>query len=338
MQIVKRKPITLSSDIIFGQTDCAEHMSSPQSEQFYIKAYTGAIVDTFFGKLVFDITGMSAKPTIPILREHERDRVVGYGSGNANDGSFDVVGKFSKHTKDAIECAKLADEGYPWQASVGVRPTKVRILSAKETAMVNGSPVSGPAEIWTASEVGEVSFVSLGADSNTSISTFSDSAGDVEAELEISDEAQPQETIKEELPMTKEELLAAHPEIAAELKDEGIKEERTRVMAILSESTDHMPVLKQAIELGTPADAIFKALYEAEKNFRASGLQKLADQAPQSVGQTRDETIDTPTVSFSGKVAELMATGITRASAIKQTAGVHPELHKQYIAKINEGR
>lgn len=337
MQIVKRKPITLSSDIIFGQTDCAENIGSPQSEQFFIKAYTGAVVDTFFGKLVFDIAGMSAKPTIPILREHERDRVVGYGSGNANAGSFDVVGKFSKHTKDAIECAQLADEGYPWQASVGIRPGKVRVLSAKESATVNGSLVNGPAEIWTQSEVGEVSFVSLGADNNTSISTFSDSAiGEVEAELETSDEAPPQETIKEELPMTKDELLAAHPEIAAELKDDGVKAERTRVMAILSESTDHMPVLKQAIELGIPADGIFKALYEAEKNLKASGLQKLADQAPPNVGQTRDETIDTPTVSFSGKVAELMATGITRASAIKQTAGDHPDLHKQYIDKINE--
>jgi hypothetical protein len=281
---------------------------------------------------------MSSKPTIPILREHERDRVVGYGSSESGITSFDVIGKFSKHTKDAIECAQLADEGYPWQASVGVRPCKVRVLSKNETAEVNGAMLSGPAEIWLKSEVGEVSFVSLGADNNTSISVFADSAVEVEAEIESLDETEPQETIEGGKSMTKEEFLTQYPDMAAELKAEGINAERERVMAILSHETDHYAILKSAVECGTAADGIFKALYEAERNFRMGGLQKLADQAPPSVGQTRDEVIDTPVKTFMGEVEKLSAAGMTRAQALKKTAGDHPDLHDKYIKDINERR
>lgn len=335
MKTVKRKPVSLTGAVsIFSEKKNAHD----STRMFAIDAYTGAVVDTYFGKLVFDVSGMSAKQKIPVLREHQRDRVVGFGEASQEGKVFQVHGKFSESTPDGKECLALADEGYPWQASVGVRPCKVRLLSKNETAEVNGAMLSGPAEIWLKSEVGEVSFVSLGADNNTSISVFSDSATEVEAEIESSDEAEPQETIEGGKSMNKEEFLEKYPDMAAELKAEGITAERERVMAILSHETDHYAILKSAVECGTAADGIFKALYEAERNFRMGGLQKLADQAPPSVGQTRDEVIDTPVKTFMGEVEKLSAAGMTRAQALKKTAGDHPDLHDKYIKDINERR
>jgi len=333
MKTIKRKPITLTGDVTTFAANSGEPIRT-----FAINAYTGAVVDAYFGKLVFDVSGMSAKPRIPILREHARDRIVGFGESSQDGKTFSVTGQFSESTPDGKECLSLAAEGYPWQASVGVRPCKVRVLSVKESATVNGQPVTGPAEIWLKSEVGEVSFVSLGADNNTSISVFADSAVEVEAEIESSDEAEPQETNQGGKSMTKEEFLTQYPDMAAELKAEGITEERERAMAILSHETDHYAILKSAVECGTAADGIFKALYEAERNFRMGGLQKLADQAPPSVGQTRDEVIDTPVMTFMGEVEKLSAAGMTRAQALKKTAGDHPDLHDKYIKDINERR
>jgi hypothetical protein len=153
--------------------------SSSERPGFSINAYTGAIVDTQQNmKLVFDLDGMKSKPSLPVLREHERDRPVGYGSGQASGGAF-VVNGFFATSKDGIECLALAEEGFPWQASVGIKPISIRQLSPGESTIVNSRTVTGPAEIWLKSEVKEVSFVSLGADSSTSISVFSDQGGEL---------------------------------------------------------------------------------------------------------------------------------------------------------------
>ena len=331
MTTAKRNPFRLTASV---NTFAAA--SDQAIRLFSIDAYTGAVIDSHYGRLTFDVAGMKAKSKIPILREHQRDRIVGYGETFSQDQVFMVNGKFTAATPDGQECLALADEGYPWQASVGIRPVKIKTLKANETLVVNGKTLSGPAEVWTQSEVGEVSFVSLGADNNTSISVFSDSSIEIEAEIESSDEAPPQ-AIKEEPPMTKEEFLTQNPEMAAELKAEGIAEERARVMTILSQETDHIAILKNAIEAGTPADGIFKALYEAERNFRMTGLQTLSDQAPPSVGQTRDETIVSPVStpkSFFGEVELAMKEkSMTRAQAVRHVQAAMPDLHAAYIAE-----
>lgn len=145
--------------------------------KFKILAYTGAPVDVSFGMLIFDLKGLWAKPSIPILREHGRDRVVGFSESTWHDAEgFHVEGRFTG-TAEAAEVKGLALEGYPWQASVAVYPEKVTALDKGETAVVNGHTVSGPAEVWEEARVAEVSFCSLGADSNTGVVVFNSAEG-----------------------------------------------------------------------------------------------------------------------------------------------------------------
>ena len=56
MTTIKRKPLNLSAPVTFMGSD------SPSGPgRFSIKAYTGAIINTYFGKLVFEVSGMTSK-------------------------------------------------------------------------------------------------------------------------------------------------------------------------------------------------------------------------------------------------------------------------------------
>jgi hypothetical protein len=145
---------------------------------FEIQAYTGAAVECRWGKLVVAVDGISCKQQMPIFKDHDHKKIVGYSTSTSNKGTFSVKGVFSKATEAADEVKKLAIEGFPWQASIGVRPKKKQELKNNDSMVVNGRQVTGPAEIWLESEVFETSFVPLGADNTTSVAVFSDKAED----------------------------------------------------------------------------------------------------------------------------------------------------------------
>lgn len=160
----QRAALTLSAPLELESDD-----GDGDPKSFMITAYTGRSIGTGSGKVIFDVNGMKAKAKFPVLREHARDRIVGLGTKTWKDESHLFMrGDFAKDSQDAIEVKSLAMQGFPWQASVGIWPEKIKVLdSEKETAIVNGQEVKGPIEIWTQSHVGEVSFVALGADDET---------------------------------------------------------------------------------------------------------------------------------------------------------------------------
>lgn len=141
-----------------------------ETADFEIEAYTGQVVDRWWGKLAIEVGGITASQKMPILRDHKTSDIVGHSMKSWSDGSFMVSGKFSKSTETAKEVQSLAEEGFPWQASIGVKPRTVVEIKSGTSMNVNGNAVPGPAEIWVESEVYETSFVPLGADGNTSVS------------------------------------------------------------------------------------------------------------------------------------------------------------------------
>jgi hypothetical protein len=51
--------------------------------------------------------------------------------------------------RDGQEVLELAEQGFPWQASVGIWQVKIRSLkNEKESAVGNGQEISGPAKFW----------------------------------------------------------------------------------------------------------------------------------------------------------------------------------------------
>ncbi len=142
---------------------------------FSMLGYTGARITQFWDDFVIELSGMGADASFPILREHQRDRIVGKAtSWSVDDAGFHILGEFSETTPDAKEIRGLCEEGHPWQCSVGVWPVRVERIEAGASVIVNGREEKGPLNIWKESKVRECSFVSLGADPNTSAKKLSE--------------------------------------------------------------------------------------------------------------------------------------------------------------------
>jgi hypothetical protein len=147
-----------------------EAASDGKPRRFSMLGYTGKVIDWgYWGKFVIDLQGITAaKEHMPALRQHDASRIVGtIDSTEAADTGFMAAGNFSTATADGREVLGLADEGFPWQASIGVQAKKILEVGPGETHQVNGQEVEGPISVWMESEVFEVSFVPFGADDDT---------------------------------------------------------------------------------------------------------------------------------------------------------------------------
>lgn len=330
-------------EILSEQTAQGEGKADPK-RSFLITAYTGADIDRLWGKMVIALAGIKTKKKMPILREHERDRVVGSGKAWTDENGLYASGDFSKATQDAKEVLDLADEGYPWQASMYIRAKKVKVLeSDKEMEVVNGREIKGPADIWLESEVGEVSFVSLGADSETAAIAFSEMDEKTPVAITYNEKQITQESEENIMEFTIEKLAQEAPELLQDIRDQafylGAQAERDRVLAILKADGDKTVTLT-AIETGTQASDAFKLFYEALKQQKTDGLEKLGKEATKPAGQEQldEEYVDPDkkdTRPADVKLASMAAKlakdeKISLAEAQKRVFRENPDLAKEW--------
>jgi hypothetical protein len=310
-------------------------------KEFLITAYSGKLLDLgWFGKIIIDLKGIKADPKMPVLREHLRDRVVGFSKKAwVAEGNFLISGQFSQKTADAQEVLDLGEEGFPWQASVGIWPVKIKALASdKESVKINGQQITGPVEIWSESVVREVSFVSLGADDNTAAIVLS---REIEVPVEVEGALNKQED--EVMPITLAQLEKEAPELLTQIREQartegvtaglldGAQAERDRIAKILRADGDRALTL-EAVEQGETVEAALGKLLQAEKLSRNQELERLKANAPASMGQGVNSA---PEADFEAKVKELQAAGKTRAQAIRQAAQDFPELHQAYLDRHN---
>jgi hypothetical protein len=291
----QRAAMILSAPLALAQPGEGETKPPP----FLITAYTGAMVKTWWGKLLIDISGIKAVAKMPILREHLRDRVVGFSTKAWKDKqNFMIQGEFSQKTPDGLEVFDLAQEGFPWQASIGVWPEKIQILqSDKETVKVNGREVRGPLEIWRETTVREVSFCALGADPEAAAIVL---AAEVDREKVpvIIERAQIKEAeeimditlklMEEKAPgLLKEIREAAQAEITLgvtrETFEEGVEAERARSVKIL-ERAGLKGLTLELIQEGNTYEAALEKMVSHLDKMKAEALKTLGAQAPPPVG------------------------------------------------------
>ena len=170
-------------------TAAQETPGAKSLRKFSMLAYTGKAMDVFGwdAPIVVDLDGLfiSEKPR-PILKDHNQSIIVGHTTSITKDhGQLFVNGVISGTGRSATELVADADNGFPWQASLGARVLKAIYIPDGHQETVNGQTISGPVYIARQSQLGEVSFVSLGADDDTeshllranqanSLATFSD--------------------------------------------------------------------------------------------------------------------------------------------------------------------
>jgi len=158
-------------DLVAAKGDDAKDGAlSPR--KFGMVAYTGGPMRLagWPHPVVVDLAGMqvSAKSR-PILKDHNPSLIVGHTDSVRVEGSQLLVsGVVSGAGAVAREIVESSVAGFPWQASLGASAENVETVPKGRSAQANGRTFDGPVQVVRRSRLGEVSFVALGADDDTS--------------------------------------------------------------------------------------------------------------------------------------------------------------------------
>ena len=120
--------------------------------------------------VVVDLAGMAIpSQNRPIRFGHDAASGVGHTDQiRMEDGQLLAAGVVSRDTAAAKEVVVSARNGFPWQASIATSVDEFEFVKENQHATVNGRELAGPLNVVRKSVLGEISFVDLGADGQTS--------------------------------------------------------------------------------------------------------------------------------------------------------------------------
>jgi hypothetical protein len=183
--------------------------------------YSGKLIKGhwYWGDLAIDTAGIKmAKKNIPILEDHDTSKKIGFGSFATNEKhELVAVENTFVDTSFANEFQRLSDQGFPYEASLSGRPTKIQRLMEKEEAEVNGFTMKGPGTIWRESVIREGSICTFGYDPHTKSVAMTENE---EFDMEVN------ETLlkDKEVVMDLIKLKAEHPALYEEVISLGVKQ------------------------------------------------------------------------------------------------------------------
>lgn len=223
--------------------------------KFRMVANTGKVISShgWWGALGIDLDGVAFKQKLPALKDHDTEKPVGFTTKvERSDAGLVAEGQLLD-TEHARQVTELADQGFPWQASVRFEPVRVQVLVEGEEAEVNGQTMTGPGHVLRESVLREVTFTALGADDDTTAEPLA-KGGQLEAVFFKSEDDTMTEKQNPPAPpaaLSAAQVLEQHPTAAAELEQKGrqlgIEAERARALAILQ--TADPAQLELALEL-----------------------------------------------------------------------------------------
>lgn len=230
-------------------------------------AYAGGVLSYFGDSIAIDLDTLQfTGKQIPLLHNHDRDRVVGYGHLMREGNALIVEGEMLNNDH-ASEITSAADEGLEWQMSVHIESR--RTLTRNAGDVVNGQAITvDDVTVLADGVIREVSFTPTGVDADTSarilsLSLKSDKEQPMNKELEqqvatLSAEkanlAAENETLKQQLA---EQATTAK---LAQLSALGVEGERAAKLAKADDDT--FAALVEQIQLSAKQSAVMSASYE----------------------------------------------------------------------------
>jgi hypothetical protein len=120
--------------------------------------------------VIVDLAGLGIpSQSRPIRFGHDMQSGVGHtDSIKVENGQLAAAGVVSRDTQAAKEIVVSARNGFPWQASIGASVDEFEFVKENQKVLVNGREFIGPVNVVRKSTLGEISFVDLGADGQTS--------------------------------------------------------------------------------------------------------------------------------------------------------------------------
>jgi hypothetical protein len=140
---------------------------------FKMTAYTGTMMSSARDcplPLVIDLTGLEIpSQKIPVRFQHLAEYGVGHTTKVVlKETKVLAEGVISRETKYARDVVTAAQNGFPWQVSMGGPVQEYQYIAPDETVKVNGKMFKGACYVLRKMTLKEVSFVDIGADPNTS--------------------------------------------------------------------------------------------------------------------------------------------------------------------------
>lgn len=156
------------------QIQAAGDGAASKLRRFSMTAYTGGAMRLpgYGLPVVVDLAGMKVpSQRRPILRQHDPERPVAHSDQiEITQQRLKLAGVISGVGPAAQEIVAMADNGFPWQSSIGASVDSMEYLDKGANAKVNGRSFTGPLYIARQTVLGEVSFVPIGADGQSSAS------------------------------------------------------------------------------------------------------------------------------------------------------------------------
>jgi len=144
----------------------------PPLRRFSMVAYTGGAMRLagFGDPVVVDLAGLTIPAgSRPILRDHNRSLEVGHTEAiRVEHARLLVDGVISGVGPIAERIVAESVNGFPWKASIGAAVEEIERVPKGRQTQANGRNFEGPAQIVRRSTLGEVSFVTMAADDETS--------------------------------------------------------------------------------------------------------------------------------------------------------------------------
>lgn len=225
--------LKLDTAVTFLQAAEGEAAASPR--RFKIVAYTGSAIRQGWSRepVVIDVAGMQLPATVPVVLGHDYSlgSILGQGVPRVEGGQIVVEGEILAKNGNADQVLALAEAGYQFQASVGADVRRHQKIDADGVAQVNGTAHVGPVRIVKASSLREVSFVTLGADSQTSVAI---AAEEVAEEVSMAADANQKPTDE----VVETPVVAATAEVAVEPETVKASDESAALKAQIQSLTD----------------------------------------------------------------------------------------------------
>ena len=230
-------------------------------------AYAGGVLSYYGDNIAIDLDSLKFDgKQIPLLRSHDRDRVVGYGHLMREGNALIVEGEMLNNDH-ASEITSAADEGLEWQMSVHIESR--RTLTRNAGDVVNGQAITvDDVTVLADGVIREVSFTPTGVDANTSARILSLSLKpnpepemNKELEQQVATLSAEKETLAAENETLKQQLAEqATAAKLAQLSALGVEGERAAKLAKADDDT--FAALVEQIQLSAKQSAVMSASYE----------------------------------------------------------------------------
>lgn len=228
-------------------------------------AYAGGVLSYYGDNIAIDLDTLQfSGRQIPLLHNHDRDRVVGYGHLMREGNALIVEGEMlsNDHADDIVSAA---DEGLEWQMSVHIESR--RTLTRHAGDVVNGQALADD-DVLVLSDgvIREVSFTPTGVDANTSARILSlslkpDKEQPVNTEQQIAALTAEKAALTAENETLKQQLAEqARAAKLSQLSALGVEGERAAKLAKADDDT--FVALVEQIQLSAKQSAVLSASYE----------------------------------------------------------------------------